>query len=332
MGLRRWPFVRGVAGEAPLTRVGTCANCGAPVNGAYCGSCGQETRLSLPTAPAFLRDAFGRYVAFDGRMWRTLALLLVRPGLLTREYLAGRRRRYVRPGRLLLVLALALFAVVRVASNGQALAVLDEAAKPPPAVDELKDAARSAARKSTSEAPLPLPPLDRARGVHVDDDLDISLPGLDTPWLEPVRSRLAAFNKLPVAERSAQITDGVLRYGPYAFVALLPFFAGLMELVYLGRTRRHPGRPDRYAAHLVYGAHNHAFLALALAVVILVPVTLVRTLTWLWILAYLPLSMKVVYGGRWWGVVLRSMLVSVLYLVLFAFAVGLLFVAAVLLK
>ena len=58
-----------------------CRNCGATAPGAFCPQCGQETTIALPTARQFLRDAAGRYVAFDGRLWRTLAALLFRPGL-----------------------------------------------------------------------------------------------------------------------------------------------------------------------------------------------------------------------------------------------------------
>jgi hypothetical protein len=72
----------------------TCRNCGATVDGAYCATCGQETALRLPTLREFLREAAGRYVALDGRFWRTVFALLARPRFLTREYLAGRRRRY----------------------------------------------------------------------------------------------------------------------------------------------------------------------------------------------------------------------------------------------
>src|SRR5208282_4911284 len=59
-----------------------------------------------------LREAAGRYVAFDGRMWRTVVALVSRPGFLTREYFAGRRRRYIRPARLFLVLSIGLFALL----------------------------------------------------------------------------------------------------------------------------------------------------------------------------------------------------------------------------
>jgi hypothetical protein len=168
------------------------------------------------------------------------------------------------------------------------------------------------------------------QGVHIED-LDLSLPGLDSPWLAPLRERAAAFRALDPAQKSAHIFNGVNRYGPYAFVALLPFFAVLMQLAYLGRSRRYPGRPGRFAAHLVFGAHDHAFLALVLLAIVLVPFAPLRFALWLWALAYLPLSMKAVYGGRWSGVILRAIVVGVAYLVVFAFAIALLFGLAVLL-
>ena len=59
----------------------TCRNCGAAAPGAYCPACGQETKRTLPTLREFMREAAGRYVALDGRLWRTLGALLFRPGI-----------------------------------------------------------------------------------------------------------------------------------------------------------------------------------------------------------------------------------------------------------
>ena len=81
------------ATSATLLADARCRNCVAPAPDAFCPRCGQETRLALPTARQFIKEAAGRYVALDGRLWRTLAALLLHPGFLTREYLAGRRRR-----------------------------------------------------------------------------------------------------------------------------------------------------------------------------------------------------------------------------------------------
>jgi hypothetical protein len=59
-----------------------CRNCGAVAPGKFCPDCGQETRIALPTLRQFSREALGRLVDFDGRLWRTLKALVFRPGLL----------------------------------------------------------------------------------------------------------------------------------------------------------------------------------------------------------------------------------------------------------
>jgi hypothetical protein len=102
------------ADAQPPSRTVRCRNCGADAPGNYCPACGQETRLALPKVGELVRDAAGRLVAWDGRLWRPLATLAFRPGVLTREYFAGRRRRYVRPARLFLALSLLLFALLSV--------------------------------------------------------------------------------------------------------------------------------------------------------------------------------------------------------------------------
>jgi hypothetical protein len=57
----------------------------------------------------------GELLNVDGTLWRTMRLLFVRPGRLTLEYVAGRRRLYVNPFRLLLV---AIVAYVLITSSG----------------------------------------------------------------------------------------------------------------------------------------------------------------------------------------------------------------------
>jgi hypothetical protein len=77
-----------------------CANCDTPFDTPaapprYCPQCGQETTLHPPSVAEFAHEFVGHYVALEGPLWKTLGLLLFRPGRLTSEYLRGRRRRYV---------------------------------------------------------------------------------------------------------------------------------------------------------------------------------------------------------------------------------------------
>ena len=287
-----------------------CHNCGADAPGNYCPNCGQETQIALPSAFAFLRDAAGRYIRFDGRMWRSLSALLFRPGFLTREYLAGRRRRYVRPARLFVALSIVFFAVLRL-SSGSTNFVVVHPDKP--------NGEASVAGSSRL-------------GFDVDPDLNLTIDADAPRWLAPLRARVDAFNRLPRDAKSEEVVAGMIRYAPYAAIGLLPLFALMIGVVHAGNGRRHPTRPRRYAAHLVFGAHMHAFAFLVATLFALAPVTPLRTLLVVAAVAYALLSLRAVYGGSWLAIVLRAAIVAFVYLALFALAVAALVVAAVLMR
>ena len=149
---------------------------------------------------------------------------------------------------------------------------------------------------------------------------------------DAVRKRYDHFKGLPKGEKAERLYAGALRYGPYAMVALLPAFALLQMLAYLGRGGRYPGRPRRYAEHLVYSAHLHAFAALAIMVLMLLPTGLPRALLGAWVVYYVIRARQVVYGGRWWAGLLRSSIIASVYLVLVALAIAGLLVAAIMLS
>ncbi|MEP7156465.1 MAG: DUF3667 domain-containing protein, partial [Betaproteobacteria bacterium] len=94
-----------------------CRNCQLPLGTAsahYCPNCGQETAPHPPSAGEFIHEFVGHYIALEGPLLRTLGLLFFRPGELTREYLQGRKRRYVLPLRLYLSISLVFFLVMGV--------------------------------------------------------------------------------------------------------------------------------------------------------------------------------------------------------------------------
>jgi len=286
-----------------------CANCGTLAPGAYCPSCGQDTRERLPTFRQFMREATGRYVAYDGKFWKTLAALLLRPGFLTREYLAGRRRRYIGPARLFLVSSLVLFAALRFVSES---INIDDAVQFEP---------ETAPRSGVESDEL----------ITLDGDLNLKL--TDLPGTsELLRKPIARFNSLPRAQKLEQIRAGALRYGPYAVFALLPAFAGLQKLLYLGRRRRYPARPRLYGEHMVFAAHNHAFLFVVGALLCGVPAGWMRGALWLWVIVYLAWSTRAVYGGSWPGIAARATVLVIAYSILFSLVTAGLLIVAILLR
>ncbi len=313
----------------------TCRNCGAHAPSHYCPNCGQETRVALPSFAAFMREAAGRYVALDGRLWRTLFALVARPGFLTLEYFHGRRRRYIRPARLFLVLYLVLFAVIGVLQSPADLSdevVFVDSDTPAAAGRRAAGPAKEASPGAGADAPA-----GAARGrkaaaagedgstlIGLDEDLNVvlRLAGADLPVPAQVRKRYDQFRKLSREEKAERLYAGMLRYGPYAAAALLPAFALLLKIAYAGRANRYPGRPRRYAEHLVYSAHLHAFMAVAILALLLVPVPPLRALLALWIVWYVIRARQRVYQGRWWGGLVRAFFVAIVYLTLMGLAVA----------
>jgi hypothetical protein len=88
-----------------------CPNCGTLRVGNYCSTCGQKAIPLRPTVQYFAHELTHELLHFDGKIFRSLRLLLTRPGYLTREIFAGRRASYISPVRLYLVASIVAYAI-----------------------------------------------------------------------------------------------------------------------------------------------------------------------------------------------------------------------------
>jgi len=109
--------VEPAAGEgAGHTHEANCLNCGAPLKGPYCAQCGQHAHVHR-TLEAFFHDFAHGVLHFEGKIWRTLPLLVWKPGELTRRYIEGQRASFVSPIALFLFCVFLMFAVVGLTSS-----------------------------------------------------------------------------------------------------------------------------------------------------------------------------------------------------------------------
>ncbi len=87
-----------------------CANCNAVLTGEYCSVCGEHRMdahdLSLAS---FLRRTFHNLTNIDATFIASIRTLVTKPGLLTLEYIHGRRKRYLQPLDLFLLINLLYF-------------------------------------------------------------------------------------------------------------------------------------------------------------------------------------------------------------------------------
>ena len=270
-----------------------CPNCGVPFavpRPKFCPGCGQESTVRPPKLGEFLQQFGGAYFATEGALWRTLKLLLLKPGELTRQYLAGRRKHYVLPLRLYLSVSLITLLLVRLATTGMDNVVkMDwDMSKGEYSVFTLGDGSGAGLKD----------------GVYYCNGLP--------QWLcKRLERRMVADPKSLQREATALGERAISNLGAAMF-GLLPLFALCLKLVYLNRRLR-------YTEHLVFALHLHACWFILL-VLMLFDWPVLTGLAFMALPVYTWMAMRRVYGGRWWPLLLRSMLVSSVYGVMLSLA------------
>jgi Protein of unknown function (DUF3667) len=73
-----------------------CLNCSTELIGTHCHYCGQKAHVHRSIS-AIAHDLMHGVLHLDGKFWRTLPLLILKPGQLTRRYIHGERAKFVSP-------------------------------------------------------------------------------------------------------------------------------------------------------------------------------------------------------------------------------------------
>jgi hypothetical protein len=326
--------------ELPAGEMPECLNCGAHLRGQYCGQCGQRGSSRLISLWELVRDAFGDLFEIDSRLWRTIVPLLIKPGLLTHDYLQGRRARYMPPFRMYLVLSLLFFLVaffnpretfgIFYDPQSQAEAEAEEQRQ---AEEELQELAAdgigvAGAEFSEEDREELSEELDDGFNIRINDDgsadagCEVDDFEIDGPeWL---KRRLTPERVVQVCEQikkdnGRQFLANLVDNVPVALIVLLPIMAFVLKALY-PLSRRY------YVEHLLFFVHFHAFFFLILVLQILIarvnavlPIPdaigiLVIIAASFYVPVYLFVAMRRVYGQGRLLTALKYIVLSVSYL------------------
>lgn len=85
----------------------TCLNCELPVerNQNFCAKCGQQVKQHRFTLAHFFHEVFHAFTHADKGIFHLLKELAYRPGIVAKEYIAGKRKKYFNPFTFFLILA-----------------------------------------------------------------------------------------------------------------------------------------------------------------------------------------------------------------------------------
>lgn len=327
-----------------------CEDCGAELHGRYCSSCGQVAVDYHRSFRHVVADVAESFLNWDSKFTKTLLLLVIYPGWLTNQFVAGRRTRYLHPLRLYLSISIVFFLCIRLAPiqtrpvvaadmTPKDRAEVEEAMKNPaiPALvreEVLKSVAErtktGAAKKAGPNLPDDVPSRSSAPIVGSDSSqkqLDDGSPG----WLKrKVKEKIGPHGS------NAQLLLKTLRDNISTMMLFcIPLFALVLKLLYL-RQRRF------YIEHLVYALHIHSFFYIGALLAVFSGMvashwapTLEGPLIWLCVLAILAqvfLSIRQVYRQRWFMTTFKFFFGGFIYLFVLILALAVTAAATLLLS
>ncbi len=288
--------------EAPY-----CRNCGAPLAGTFCSDCGQSGDVHVPTTHELIHEALEGITHSDSRLWVTLKYLLFIPGKLTNEFIAGRRVSYLPPMRLYLVLSVAFFLLLP-APNA------DLGGEEPVQIglnaDGVVAAPASPANGHTApHAVRKLPPAERCKSIESD--------------LGPRTQRfLRNTCERVLADNGKTFEHNIATTFPKAMFIFLPLIAFFNMLMYWWPRQR-------YAVHLLFFVHVHAFAFLAFTLMWLLgtigdwlpalrgTLQVLQAAIGLWVPFYILKALRRVFGRSRWNTLVKATALLLIYVTVF---------------
>lgn len=279
------------------------------MRGDYCYHCGQRNQQVIGFFPTLVLEAFEGLFAFESRTWRSIWLLFSRPAWLTREYLAGRRIRYLPPLRLFFAFLLAFLFAVSVEMFLDSIGI-DIDSEPVVAGQDVSD-------ETLGEDEL----------VEFRTELQKLADRLQIPFLSAENNRKfvallqdrAIRNFTAIREDPLDFVDQLLEYLPVLLLVMMPVLALIQKIVYI-RSGRY------YIEHLLLSIQNHSFLFLTFILVFLLDLIIwldfgilpaiagfLRILLNLWTVAYLYLSLRQFFGQGYLLTGLKFVSISLTY-------------------
>ena len=329
-----------------------CMNCGTELKGPFCYYCGQPDKNMMRFFPVLLREMLEDFMDFDSRFVRTLKPLLFKPGKLTRDYLDGKRFRYVPPLRLYIFSSIAFFFLAAMLA-GNSVSINSETDADGEVITgiHIGETDEEKLQKVVKDVDPALseevtPAIEEAKE---DDDDSFNLNGepwdrVNNPLLIPflpdwvnewVNDEIAESPKKgkEIEANPNLFMDKFFELLPATMFVMLPIVALLLKFWYLFGKKY-------YVEHLIFALHNHSFIYVVLLIMMLVsafagwrepsetgPLStssdVISAVIWVWIPIYLLLSLKRVYQQGWGLTCLKYSCIGISYLLLLTLATSL---------
>jgi hypothetical protein len=329
-----------------------CENCGQVVPDRFCSTCGQLAANFHRPFWELIGGSLGDMFSLDSRLFRSVPMLMFRPGRMTRNYLDGKRARYVPPFRMFLLASVIFFLTVFTVSDelgwfdGFGLDLAPESGfsfgpqggDTQSAPGEMTEPLEKADVERQSPELIAEGALDAEKGLPFADLLlpngkidRAGLKQLVEDRAEPNSDPAALATAYMAANQAATVYENQDRFGarlrqwaPRFSILFLPVFSLILMLIFAWHRRIY------VFDHLIAGLHFQTFLYVLGTALLIAAAALPHSAGWLVaggflaVVVYLYRMLRVTYGtGRILSAFRTAILLIFGMILLLALAIGL---------
>jgi hypothetical protein len=286
-------------------KVITCKNCDNTFTGHFCNNCGQSAKDFDRPVSVLIVDAMSNMWAFDTRLWKTLKSIMLKPGEMALDYIEGKRVRYMPPFRLYLFISFIFFLLLKISADSDTNIKLIS----------IEDKADKAKKEQV---------------VEINPEY-ADLPAIQSQMNLGSKSGKGSRNFEEVKQNKELYISRFFTYLSWALIVMMPLYAMLLWFLFR-KNQKH------YLAHFIFSLNQHAFLFVIFSVLIIISLIFPQkqTMYEAWLLLAFPVYLiaggRKLYKAKWSRIIIRmatafflyqiiivSMIVLVLYLVLYKF-------------
>lgn len=305
-----------------------CLNCNYPLIGKFCGNCGQKAFLHKDSFLHMISHFVSDYFHYDNKFWLTVKTFMTKPGLVTLEFIEGKRVKYINPIQLYIFVTTVLVLIGFTSTSENSTSNKNQLLKSKITYKEDTTTVKTNTKTFTginsdeSGTRIGIGKWSANESTLIDyDSVQNSLPDdkKDGFLLNKVRRQSLKNNQ--------NFNDLITQHFLKLFFILLPFFAFLLKVIF----RKHK---FFYVDHLIFSIHFHSLFFFITIIVTIIELFInndanyLSILMFIGIILYLFLALKRVYPTHWFKLLIKGLILGILYFVGFfvafiLFAIGL---------
>lgn len=268
----------------------------------FCPQCGQENHDLKISFRHFLDEFLEGLFHFDNKIWTSLKYLFLYPGKITKDYIEGKRIRFVPPMRMYIFFSFVFFLLLNLWFSK---------------VENKDTKVIEMIQAETGNKGDTFNVQNALGSIRIDIDSSKATESSNEVLWKRKLTKLMALNKQEIHEMNMRI----YKYMSYGLFLLLPLLAFILKIFYR--------KSDKYYyEHLIAAIHFEALLYIMLSLVLIfIKIGLsslgVVFIFFMGIMMYFSISLQRIYQNSWSKSILKACLILLLYFfVLFLLALA----------